>query len=303
MSIQVAVLIPCYNEAAAITNVVRKAREVLPDAKVYVYDNNSSDNTAELAAKAGAIVRFVGLQGKGNVIRRMFADIDADVYVMTDGDMTYDLDAVPGLIDTLTSKQKDMIVGTRKEQQQEAYRFGHRFGNWLFTFLVRVLFGIKQTDMLSGLRVFSKRFVKTFPAQSKGFEIETELNVFTSMNKLPYAEVETNYFARPEGSFSKLSTIKDGFKISCMIMRLFYTERPLAFYSILSLLCFIATTLLMIFDIPEEGDFSLIGFYTFIGFWFFLICGFLLNGQIKNKRENIRLSYMSYPFANTDDND
>ena len=173
MSAQVAVLIPCYNEAKAIADVVRKAKQVLPEAKIYVYDNNSTDNTAQIAAQAGAIVRYVTQQGKGSVVRRMFADIDADIYVMTDGDMTYDLDALPHLIDTLISKQKDMIIGTRKEQQQEAYRFGHRFGNVLLTFLVRILFGIKQTDMLSGLRVFSKRFVKTFSARSNGFEIET----------------------------------------------------------------------------------------------------------------------------------
>ncbi|MBR1778095.1 MAG: glycosyltransferase [Alphaproteobacteria bacterium] len=301
MPIQVAVLIPCYNEAAAIGAVVQKAKEVLPDAKIYVYDNNSKDNTAEIAARAGAIVRFVGLQGKGNVVRRMFADIEADVYVMTDGDMTYDLDAVPGLIDTLISKQKDIVVGTRKEQQQEAYRFGHRFGNWLLTFLVRILFGIKQTDMLSGLRVFSKRFVKTFSARSKGFEIETELNVFTSMNKLPYAEVETNYFARPEGSFSKLSTIKDGFKILFMILRLFRTERPLAFYSLLALFCAAATFLFAILDVYDSFDFPFV-FYAFIGFWFFLLCGVFANGQIKNQRESIRLAYLSYPFADTDDN-
>ena len=296
MPVKTAIIIPCYNEEKAIASVVRKAKQVLPDAVVYVYDNNASDKTAQVAAEAGAIVRFVGQQGKGSVVRRMFADIDADVYVMTDGDMTYDLDAVPVLIDTLIKRQKDMVVGTRKEQQQEAYRFGHRFGNAMLTFLVRHLFGIRQTDMLSGLRVFSKRFVKTFPARSKGFEIETELNVFTAMNELPYAEVETNYFARPEGSFSKLSTIKDGFRILFMILRLFGTERPLPFYSLLALICAAATFLARYSD-----DYAIFSVYTFVCFWFFLLCAFMFNGLLKNKRENIRLKYLSYPFVHDDD--
>lgn len=299
MSVRVAVIIPCYNEAKAIASVVQKAKQVLPEAEIYVYDNNSSDGTAQIAAQAGAIVRFVPQQGKGSVVRRMFADIDADVYVMTDGDMTYDLDAVPVLINTLITQQKDMVVGTRKEQQQEAYRFGHRFGNAFLTFLVRILFHIRQTDMLSGLRVFSKRFVKTFSARSNGFEIETELNVFTSMNNLPYAEVETNYFARPEGSFSKLSTIKDGFKILFMIFKLFHIERPLLFYSLLTLFCAAATVFLSVYS--ADADIFPYEIYTFTGFWFFLFCGICLNGQIKNKRESVRLAYLSYPFVKSDD--
>ena len=299
MSPQVAVMIPCYNEAAAIAAVVEKARRVLPQAKIYVYDNNSTDGSADIARKAGAIVRHVPQQGKGAVVRRMFADIDADVYVMTDGDMTYDLDKMPVLIDTLVSQQKDMVVGTRKEKQQEAYRFGHRFGNALLTFLVRVLFGIRQTDMLSGLRVFSKRFVKTFSARSNGFEIETELNIFTCVNKLPFAEVETDYFARPEGSASKLSTVKDGFKILFMISRLFRIEKPLPFYFLLALCAAAAVLFDGVFIDSEESPLM---FYGFIGFWFFLFCGIVLNGQLKNKRESVRLAYLSYPFANNDDN-
>lgn len=297
MPVKTAVIIPCYNESKAIASVIDKAKRVLPDAEIYVYDNNSSDNTAQIAAEAGAIVRFVGRQGKGAVVRRMFADIDADVYVMTDGDMTYDLDAVPELIDTLIKQQKDMVVGTRREQQREAYRFGHRFGNAMLTFLVRFLFNIRQTDMLSGLRVFSKRFVKTFSARSDGFEIETELNVFTAMNDLPYAEVETNYFARPEGSFSKLSTIKDGFKILFIILRLFITERPLPFYLSTALLCLAATVFLPVY---YAGAFPF-ELYTFAGFWFFLFCAFMFNGLLKNKRESVRLAYLAYPFVHTDD--
>ncbi|MBO4643411.1 MAG: glycosyltransferase [Alphaproteobacteria bacterium] len=304
MSAQVAVLIPCYNEAEAIAAVVQKAKQVLPAAKIYVYDNNSTDNTAQIAARAGAIVRFVRQQGKGSVVRRMFADIDADIYVMTDGDMTYDLDTLPHLIDTLLLEHNDMVVGTRKEQQREAYRFGHRFGNVLLTFLVRILFGIKQTDMLSGLRVFSKRFVKTFPACSNGFEIETELNVFTAMNKLPYAEVETNYFARPEGSFSKLSTIKDGFKILFMILRLFYKERPAIAYSLPALFFAFAALILSVLGLDLCGAIWSFppAFLSFIGFLLFGMYGVYANKQTENKREISRLLYLSYPFKNNDDN-
>ena len=304
MSIQTVVLIPCYNEAKAIAAVVKKAKQVLPAAKIYVYDNNSTDNTAQIAAQAGAIVRSVTQQGKGSVVRRMFADIDADVYVMTDGDMTYDLDALPSLIDTLISRQKDMVIGTRKEQQREAYRFGHRFGNVLLTFLVRLLFGIKQTDMLSGLRVFSKRFVKTFSARSNGFEIETELNVFTAVNKLPYAEVETNYFARPEGSFSKLSTIKDGFKILFMIIKMFYKERPIIAYSLPALFFALATLILSVLGLDLCGAIWTFppAFLSLIGFLLFGTYGVYANKQIENKREMIRLHYLSYPFVNNDDN-
>lgn len=301
MSVQTAVIIPCYNEAAAIGSVVKKMREVLPNAKIYVYDNNSTDDTMKNASEAGAIVRRVIQQGKGAVVRRMFADVDADVYVMTDGDMTYDIEAVPRLIDTLITQQKDIVIGTRIEQQQKAYRFGHRFGNRFLTEIVRILFGIKQTDMLSGLRVFSKRFVKTFPAISNGFEIETELNIFTRMNNLPYAEVQTRYFARPEGSVSKLSTIKDGFKILFMIFRLFKRERPLFFYVLLSLLCLAGNIASVI---RQETDPSAFPFYFFfgIGFLFFLLYGFVSNGQVKTRREYIRLAYLSYPFVEDNDN-
>ena len=301
MSVQTAVIIPCYNEAAAIGSVVKKMRKVLPDAKIYVYDNNSTDDTMKNASEAGAIVRRVIQQGKGAVVRRMFADVDADVYVMTDGDMTYDIEAVPRLIDTLITQQKDIVIGTRIEQQQKAYRFGHRFGNRFLTEIVRILFGIKQTDMLSGLRVFSKRFVKTFPAISNGFEIETELNIFTRMNNLPYAEVQTRYFARPEGSVSKLSTIKDGFKILFMIFRLFKRERPLFFYVLLSLLCLAGNIASVI---RQETDPSAFPFYFFfgIGFLFFLLYGFVSNGQVKTRREYIRLAYLSYPFVEDNDN-
>ena len=238
MTDKIAVLLPCYNEEKAIEKVVKDFKKYLPKAEIYVYDNNSTDRTAEIALKAGAIVRKEPMQGKGNVVRRMFADIDADIYVMSDGDETYDIKRAPELIETLKENQIDMLVGARKEVEQECYRAGHRFGNVLLTKLVQTFFHHKLKDMLSGYRVFSKRFVKTFPAQSMGFEIETELTVYALSAKLPIMEVDTDYFARPEGSFSKLSTYKDGIRILRTIITLVKEERPLLFFSLIALFFF-----------------------------------------------------------------
>ena len=295
MPVRIAVLIPCYNEEKTVASVVASARKSLPQADIYVYDNNSTDNTAELARQAGAIVRHVFQRGKGSVVRRMFSDIDADVYLMTDGDMTYDLASAPKLIDVLIKGQNDMVVGVRKEQEENAYPMFHRFGNFFFTMLVRILFGIEQTDMLSGLRVFSKRFVKTFTARSNGFEIETELNIFTVMNRLPYAEVETKYFARPEGSFRKLSTVKDGFKVLFMIFRLFKEERPLLFFCLLALIItvFVGNYLTVMTYNSLFLSFLLIAMILFFGIFF--------HGQQKTQRELRRLLYMTYPFTDVRD--
>jgi len=238
MTDKIAVLLPCYNEEKAIEKVVKDFKKYLPKAEIYVYDNNSTDRTAEIALKAGAIVRKEPMQGKGNVVRRMFADIDADIYVMSDGDETYDIKRAPELIETLKENQIDMLVGARKEREQECYRAGHRFGNVLLTKLVQTFFHHKLKDMLSGYRVFTKRFVKTFPAQSMGFEIETELTVYALSAKLPIMEVDTDYFARPEGSFSKLSTYKDGIRILRTIITLVKEERPLLFFSLIALFFF-----------------------------------------------------------------
>ncbi len=238
MTDSIAVLIPCYNEEKSIVKVINDFKKYLPEAEIYVYDNNSTDKTFELATKAGAIVRKEPMQGKGNVIRRMFADIDADIYVMTDGDETYDIKRAPELISTLKENQIDMLVGSRKETNLECYRSGHRFGNVLLTKLVQTFFHHKLKDMLSGYRVFSKRFVKTFPAQSMGFEIETELTVYALSSKLPIMEVETDYFARPQGSFSKLSTYRDGIRILKTIITLVKEERPLLFFSLIALFFF-----------------------------------------------------------------
>ena len=205
-SLRIAVLLPCYNEEAAIAQTVEGFRAALPGARIYVYDNNSSDRTKEVAAAAGAIVRTERMQGKGNVVRRMFADIEADVYVMADGDATYEAGAAPELVRRLVDEQLDMVVGARKSEVEEAYRRGHRFGNAMLTGILARLFGRTFSDILSGYRVFSRRFVKSFPALARGFETETEISVHALELAMPVAEVVTAYGARPEGSESKLST-------------------------------------------------------------------------------------------------
>src|SRR3954452_16094985 len=226
----VAVLLPCYNEEAAIAQTVAAFRAALPDAAVYVYDNNSSDRTREVAAAAGAIVRTERMQGKGHVVRRMFADVDADIYVMADGDSTYDAAAAPELVRRLVDEQLDMVVGARKSEVEEAYRRGHRLGNRLFTSILSSLFGRTFTDIFSGYRIFSRRFVKSFPALSRGFETETEISVPALELAMPVGEMVTAYGARPEGSHSKLSTWPDGRRIARPILHLFRIERPVLFY-------------------------------------------------------------------------
>jgi glycosyltransferase involved in cell wall biosynthesis len=231
----VAVLVPCYNEAAAIGKVVEDFRRLLPRARVYVYDNNSTDGTASVAARAGAIVRKERQQGKGNVVRRMFADIDADVYVLVDGDDTYEAGASPRMIEKLVLERLDMITGVRREVAKEAYRRGHRFGNWMLTSLVRWIFSAQVGDMLSGYRVLSRRFVKSFPTQASGFGIETEMTVHGLEMLMPTAEMETEYKERPAGSVSKLNTFRDGFRILFLILTLAKEERPLFFFGLIAL--------------------------------------------------------------------
>lgn len=233
---QIAVLIPCYNEEHTIEKVVRDFLASLPSSKIYVYDNNSTDRTAIVAREAGAFVRNENLQGKGHVIRRMFSDIDADVYIMIDGDDTYDASAAPALIEMLINESLDMVNGKRIEQVREAYPRGHRFGNWMLTTIVTTFFGKRTEDMLSGYRAFSRRFVKSFPALSAGFEIETELTVHALELEMPISDIDTLYKDRPDGSESKLSTIKDGIRILKMIAILIQRERPLQFFGILALI-------------------------------------------------------------------
>lgn len=228
--LDIAVILPCYNEAAAIARVVRDFRAALPGAAIYVYDNNSTDDTAAVAEAAGARVRHEPMQGKGNVVRRAFADVEADIYVMADGDGTYDAGRAAELVDLLLGRQLDMVVGTRADESPEAYRRGHRTGNLLFNKAVASLFGDRFSDIFSGYRVFSRRFVKSFPALSEGFEIETELTVHAIQLRMPVAEVPTAYRSRVEGSESKLRTYRDGLKILFTVLRFTQRFRPLLFY-------------------------------------------------------------------------
>ncbi|HEV7634968.1 MAG TPA: glycosyltransferase family 2 protein [Bradyrhizobium sp.] len=228
---RIAVLVPCFNEEAAVASVVAEFRKALPEAEIFVYDNNSSDRTVAVACEAGAQVRSERRQGKGHVVRRMFADIDADVYVLVDGDATYDAASAPRMIDALLSDHLDMVVGLRVDQVEAAYRPGHRTGNWMLTSFLSSVFGEAFKDILSGYRVFSRRFVKSFPVLSDGFEIETELSVHALELALPVAEIETPYYARPEGSFSKLNTWGDGFRILGTILKLYRSEKPLRFFT------------------------------------------------------------------------
>jgi glycosyltransferase involved in cell wall biosynthesis len=231
---RVAFLIPCYNEEAAIERVVKDFGRAVPDAEIFVYDNNSGDRTIDVARAAGATVRREPRQGKGNVVRRMFSDIEADVYVLVDGDATYCADSAPVMIERLQAENLDMVVGCRVHEAAQAYRRGHRFGNVMLTSFVSYLFGKQFTDILSGYRVFSRRFVKSFPVLSRGFEIETELTVHALELDMPVGEIETPYGARPEGSTSKLSTYKDGARILKLILTLYKHERPLAFFGVLA---------------------------------------------------------------------
>ena len=228
---RIAVLVPCFNEEAAIGSVIADFRKALPSADIFVYDNNSSDRTVAVAREAGAVVRSERRQGKDHVVRRMFADVDADIYVLVDGDATYDAASAPRMIETLMSERLDMVVGLRVDQSVAAWRPGHRTGNRMLTGFLATVFGQEFKDILSGYRVFSRRFVKSFPVLSDGFEIETELTVHALELALPAAEIEAPYYARPEGSVSKLNTWRDGFRILGTILRLYRSEKPLRFFT------------------------------------------------------------------------
>jgi glycosyltransferase involved in cell wall biosynthesis len=234
-SLRIAVLLPCFNEEAAVATVVAGFRDALPGATIYVYDNNSSDRTAAVARQAGAEVRSERRQGKGHVVRRMFADIDADIYVLADGDATYDAPSAAAMVQKLLDERLDMVVASRIDQDEAAYRAGHRTGNRLLTWFVGAVFGSQFNDMLSGYRVFSRRFVKSFPVLSGGFEIETELTIHALQLGMPVAEVDTPYYARPTGSASKLNTWRDGFRILGTIVGLYRAERPMPFFTAIAL--------------------------------------------------------------------
>ncbi|MES2831344.1 MAG: glycosyltransferase [Pseudomonadota bacterium] len=243
-TVEIAVLIPCYNEALSIAQVIRDFRRALPQATIYVYDNRSTDDTSAVARAAGAIVCLEPWPGKGNVVRRMFADIDADVYIMADGDGTYDPSVAGGMITRLIDEHLDMVVGTRRNVYANAHRAGHGFGNQLFNGIYRSLFGPLFTDIFSGYRVFSRRFVKSFPAISSGFEIETEMSVHASQVRMPIAEIQTDYGARQEGSVSKLRTFHDAFRILRTIVMLFKEIQPARFYGVIALLLMLMAGLL-----------------------------------------------------------
>lgn len=298
---RIAVLLPCYNEEAAIGQTVRGFREALPGATVYVYDNNSRDRTREIAAEAGAVVRTERQQGKGNVVRRMFADIDADVYVMADGDLTYDPKAAPAMVDLLLADQLDMIVGTRKHEEKEAYRGGHVLGNKLFTGILAGLFGRSFSDIFSGYRVFSRRFVKSFPVLSSGFEIETEMSVHALELRMPVGEIETNYGARLEGSHSKLSTFSDGWRILRTISTLYRVERPVLFYGsigalLLAVAIMLAIPLIVTYLhtglVPRLPTAILVTGMTVIAVLCFF-AGLILDTVTRGRREVRRLAYLS----------
>lgn len=301
--LRIAVLIPCYNEAASIGKVVRDFRGTLPNAPIYVYDNNSTDGTAEIAAEAGALVRNESLQGKGYVVCRMFSEIEADVYILTDGDATYDAGSAPEMVRRLIRDRLDMVCAVRVDDAPDAYRPGHRFGNRLLTGMVAGIFGRQFSDMLAGYRALSRRFVKSFPAMSTGFEIETQLTVHALEMQMRVAELRTPYFERPAGSLSKLHTFRDGWRIIRTIAYLVKHERPLAFFSTLFALL-TASSMLLVWPIFVE--FSQTGlvprFPTAILATGMMLLGFLalasgliLDTVSHGRREVKRLHYLALP--------
>ena len=300
---RIALIVPCFNEAAAISKVIEGFKAALPDIECYVFDNNSTDNTSEIALQCGAQVKQVKLKGKGNVVRRMFADVDADIYIMVDGDGTYDASAAPALVETFLAGDLDMLVGSRVSSVQAAYRLGHRFGNKMLTGFVSLLFGRAFDDMLSGYRLFSRRFVKSFPAHSAGFEIETELAVHALELRMPVAEVPTEYGARMDGSVSKLNTYRDGVRILMTILKLFKAEKPLAFFAIgfaismatsMALAWPLLNTYLATGLVPRLPTAVLCSGLVLLGF-LLLVCGLILDTVTLGRFEAKRLSYLATP--------
>ena len=305
---RVAILLPCYNEEAAIGATIDGFREVLPDATVYVFDNNSKDRTVEIARGRGAAVRSVVQQGKGNVVRRMFADVDADIYLMADGDLTYDPAAAPEMVKMLWDEQLDMVVGTRHHEAQDAYRGGHVLGNRAFTNLLARLFGRSFTDIFSGYRAYSRRYVKSFPASSEGFETETEMSVHALELRMPTGEVATRYLARPEGSESKLNTYSDGWRILKMIGTLYRVERPRSFYGFFA--AFLQATAILLAlplfvtyfqtgEVPRFPTAILVtGMSVVAGLLF--MTGLIVATVTRGRKEMRRLAYLSYPAPGSD---
>ncbi|SED05008.1 Glycosyltransferase involved in cell wall bisynthesis [Burkholderia sp. WP9] len=299
----VAIVIPCFNEAATIATVIRDFRRALPEASIIAFDNNSTDDTARVAREAGAEVIEVPLQGKGNVVRRMFADVEADVYVMVDGDATYDASVAPALVGKLVEERLDMVVGSRVTDEQAAYRLGHRFGNVMLTQCVAAIFGRTFKDMLSGYRVFSRRYAKSFPAHASGFETETELTVHALGMRMPVAELPTRYISRPEGSESKLNTYQDGFRILMTIFKLVKNEKPFAFFTVGFTICALLSILLSIpvFRTYMETGLvprlptALLSTALMLLGAILLICGLVLDTVTRGRIEVKRLVYLGIP--------
>lgn len=299
---RVAVLVPCFNEEAAIGAVVGAFRAALPRAVIYVYDNNSTDRTAEVARAAGAIVRRETRQGKGAVVRRMFCDVEADIYVLVDGDATYDAPSIGMMIGRLVDEGLDMVVAARVHRDSAAFRTGHQVGNRLFSTFVALIFGPTFTDILSGYRVFSRRFVKSFPVLSRGFEIETELAIHALALELPVAEVPTPYYARPQGSASKLSTWRDGLRILAAIVRLCRSERPLAFFSTIGVLLAavsIALALPIFVTFIETGmvprfPTAILSTGLMLLAFLSVACGLILDTVTRGRREVKLLAYLEH---------
>jgi glycosyltransferase involved in cell wall biosynthesis len=297
---EIAVIIPCYNEEIAIGRVIDDFRKALPDATIFTYDNRSTDETSRIAREHGAVVRFEPQKGKGNVVRRMFADVEADVYVLVDGDDTYDAAAAPEMIRVLLSESVDMVTAIRDDDSAAAYRRGHRFGNWLLTGLVAFIFGNRSQDMLSGYRVMSRRFIKSFPALSSGFEIETELTVHALQLRCPIAERRTRYQERPPGSVSKLSTFRDGYRILSYIALLVKEELPLPFFGSVSALMILTAIVLAIplwitylhtHLVPRFPTAVLVVGLVVSGV-LSLVCGLVLSTVTRARNEMKRLHYL-----------
>lgn len=300
--VSIAVIIPCRNEAASISKVVRDFRAALPSATVFVYDNNSDDETSDIAREAGAIVRAELMPGKGNVVRRMFADIEADVYVLVDGDDTYDAASAPMLVEKLESDVLDMVNAVRVSVGDDSYRPGHRFGNFALTRIVALIFGSRFTDLLSGYRVFSRRFVKSFPALASGFEIETELTVHALELRMPIAEIETPYSSRPSGSESNLRTFQDGWRILKTIMSLTKMERPLHFFGLFFVILAMSSMILawpLLVTFLETGlvprfPTAVLSTGLMLLAFISMACGVILDTVTRGRQEMKRLHYLSF---------
>jgi len=298
---RIAVLVPCFNEEVAIAKVVADFRAALPEATIYVYDNNSTDATVEVARRAGAAVGRERHQGKGNVVRRMFADVDADVIVLVDGDATYDAGSARRLVARLIEDRLDMVVAARVHRDEAAFRVGHRLGNRLFSAAVDWVFNATFSDILSGYRVFSRRFVKSFPVLSRGFEIEIELAVHALELELPTAEVPTPYYARPAGSASKLSTWRDGFRILSTIINLYRSERPLGFFCVLGVMLAVASIVLAIpvfATYLEQGvvprvPTAILSTGLMLLAFLFVVAGLILDTVTRGRREMKLLAYLA----------